>query len=76
MEPRKDPKLLGILDPLPDDWPRTGRYLGHAIDLNVARATLTPAQLGSVVVDVPGIGPYQPWKGSDFEITPDGKVRI
>jgi hypothetical protein len=75
-DPRRDPKLLAILDPLPRDWPKTGTFRGQAIDLNVARATLNGFELADVLVDLPGIGPSYPWRGSEYVIDADGKIRL
>lgn len=62
-------------DPLPADWPRSGMLDGKIVDLEWASDNLNSFQLASIVVDVPGVGPMQPWKGSDIAMI-DGEVKI
>ena len=59
--------------------PETGEYKGEPIDLGHAKATLSPAELAQVFVDVPGSGKIRPWRFIDdpkVTITPDGSVEI
>lgn len=42
--------------------PEMGEYQGKPINLAHAEATLTPAELAEVVVDIPGRGKVRPWR--------------
>jgi len=61
-------------DPLPATWPKYGTLNGKQILLEEARRTLAPDTLAMVVVDIPGVGPTCPWKGSDYAVAPDGSI--
>ncbi len=64
------------VDPLPLGWPAKGLRGGQEIDLLEAQRTLNSAELATVLVDVPGIGPSYPWRQSEVHIGDDGKLYI
>jgi hypothetical protein len=65
---------------MPSELPKTGEYQGKPIDLAHAQATLSPAELADVVVDVPGQGRIRPWRfvqpAQDVELADDDSVVI
>lgn len=73
---RKNVKDHGLPFILPPGWPTHGELAGKQVDLVEAVRTMHPLMLACVVVDVPGVGRYQPWKGSEHVVGADGKVYI
>ncbi len=55
---------------IPTDWPKTGiytgdlaPYAGKPIDLARVEELLPIPERDLVVVDIPGEGPFRPWRG-------------